>query len=84
MSDHPAITDPQRLARAVLSTDAEPVPEHFTVELTDGDDTGRYGATLRVNPGQIESGCEQHRLATGEAVDSDALISDLPWSPPWD
>ncbi|MFT3663236.1 MAG: hypothetical protein QM809_18290 [Gordonia sp. (in: high G+C Gram-positive bacteria)] len=84
MSDHPAITDPQRLARAVLSTDAEEIADRITVELTDGDDTGRHGSTLRVNPGQIEAGAEQYRLSTGESVDADALTSALPWSPPWD
>ena len=53
-------------------------PDGTRVVLTDGRAGHRAGAYL-LNPGQIETAVEQHRLTTGESLSADALIEALPW-----
>lgn len=49
-----------------------------TLTLTDGA-TGPWSQAYLVNPGQIEAGCEQQYLITGETIHADAVLGQLPW-----
>ncbi|OBC02706.1 hypothetical protein [Gordonia sp. 852002-50395_SCH5434458] len=72
------ITDPQTTVREVLATIGIDIPDHLDVVLTDVR-TGPRIATYRVSPSQVEAGCEQHWLVTGETVNAAALVEALPW-----
>ncbi|WOC14325.1 hypothetical protein [Gordonia sp. MP11Mi] len=75
----PAPSSPQQRARDVLRGIGIDVPDDRAVVLTDRDDTGDRVFTYLINPGQLAAACEEHRLATGESVDGDALVAALPW-----
>ncbi|GAB04995.1 hypothetical protein GII30_02465 [Gordonia amarae] len=68
----------QVVARDALAVIGIDVPDGTRVVLTDGRAGHRAGAYL-LNPGQIETAVEQHRLTTGESLSADALIEALPW-----
>ncbi|UAK37199.1 hypothetical protein K8O93_18820 [Gordonia bronchialis] len=68
----------QQAARDALAVIGIDVPDGTRVVLTDGRAGHRAGAYL-LNPGQIETAVEQHRLTTGESLSADALIEALPW-----
>lgn len=69
----------QRCARDLLGAIGIEVGPAVQVVLTDAD-AGPRLRTHRVNPGQLEFACDQHRLVTGESVCADALIGGLPWA----
>lgn len=69
----------QVVTRDVLRAIGIDVPASEAIVLTDGAATGALPGRLLVDPGQITFAAEQHRLITGEVIDSDALIEALPW-----
>lgn len=68
----------QAVAREALAVIGIEVPDSTRIVLTDGR-AGPRCTTYMLNPGQITAAVEQHRLATGEAISTDALIEALPW-----
>lgn len=72
--------DAQQCAQDLLDTIGIEVAPGATVLLTDVDEVGAADDGHRVNPGQLEFACDQHRLATGEDVCADALIGAMPWA----
>ncbi|GAA1085155.1 hypothetical protein [Tsukamurella spumae] len=69
----------QVVARDALATIGIEVADDARVLLTDGRAGPRAGAYL-LNPGQVETAVEQHRLITGESLSADAVIASLPWA----
>ena len=79
--DHDYLYSPgqaQQTALAALSMVGIDLPAGTRVVLTDVV-AGRCGRAYRANAGQIEAACEEHQLATGEAISATALINALPW-----
>lgn len=72
----------QPTARAMLNHVGITVGDGTIVVLTDADDTGPDGREYRINVGQLEGACEQHRLVSGNAISADAIVAALPWAEP--
>ena len=68
----------QQVARDALAMIGIDVDSDDRVLLTDGPVGQRCGYHL-LNPGQVTTAVEQHRLITGETLSVDALIEALPW-----
>lgn len=72
----------QSVAREMLHHVGIDIDDDTRIVLTDCDDTGQHGRDHRINPGQVEGACEQHRLCTGDAISADAIAAALPWAEP--
>lgn len=72
-------TQAAEVARELLGDIGVEIPDGARVMLTDGDGGARCW-TFLVEPSQLENACEQHRLVTGESINSDALERALPWA----
>lgn len=72
-------THAQAMAREALRTVGIDVASDTDVVLTDGDRTGLVPEGYLVNPSQVAGAAEQLRLVTGESIDGDGLVANLPW-----
>ena len=67
------------VARELLADIGIEIAEGSRILLTDMTGGARCW-TFLVEPSQLAFACEQHRLVTGESINSDALERALPWA----